>query len=347
MEKRIESQEVIKTNKKKNRSFRRLFLLIFTLIFTGVLATWTTYAWFTANQTVRLDTITVNVEAQNGIQISADGTNWRAVVTAADLQAASTTTYMSARNQIPTSMEPVSTVGNINANGEMEMFYGTVGTNVGGDYILTATEETDTNGTTGRYVAFDLFFRVDADTIVYLTPNSGVTTTDIVDTGIKNGSRIGFVVLGNTPVGSSLPTIQGLNGGVTSPKYIWEPNYDVHTAAGVAHALNTYGHTTTQTGGTIVPYTGVKAEITTANNVLVQQPSPTASATTYSTYFDVVTPTHSSIEGFATPFQLFTFTRGITKVRIYMWIEGQDVDTENDASGGTISFDLQITTVEP
>lgn len=33
---------------------------------------------------------------------------------------------------------------------------------------------------------------------------------------------------------------------------------------------------------------------------------------------------------------------GITKVRIYMWVEGQDVDCENNASGGDISFNLQF-----
>jgi len=28
---------------------------------------------------------------------------------------------------------------------------------------------------------------------------------------------------------------------------------------------------------------------------------------------------------------------------MYMWIEGQDVDCEDDASGSNIAFDLQLT----
>ena len=32
----------------------------------------------------------------------------------------------------------------------------------------------------------------------------------------------------------------------------------------------------------------------------------------------------------------------ITKVRIYFWVEGQDVDCENNASGGDISLKLQF-----
>ena len=35
-------------------------------------------------------------------------------------------------------------------------------------------------------------------------------------------------------------------------------------------------------------------------------------------------------------------TRGITKLRIYFWLEGQDVDLENEVSGGELEFKLEI-----
>lgn len=41
--------------------------------------------------------------------------------------------------------------------------------------------------------------------------------------------------------------------------------------------------------------------------------------------------------------KVFSLKAGITKVRLYMWIEGQDVDCEDDASGSNIAFDLQLT----
>ena len=41
--------------------------------------------------------------------------------------------------------------------------------------------------------------------------------------------------------------------------------------------------------------------------------------------------------------KVFSLKAGITKVRMYMWIEGQDVDCEDDASGLNIAFDLQLT----
>ena len=42
---------------------------------------------------------------------------------------------------------------------------------------------------------------------------------------------------------------------------------------------------------------------------------------------------------------LFTINAGITKVRIYAWVEGQDVDCENDASGTNVTFNIKFTKV--
>ena len=42
--------------------------------------------------------------------------------------------------------------------------------------------------------------------------------------------------------------------------------------------------------------------------------------------------------------EMFSINQGITKLRIYMWLEGQDVDCENDASVGSISLNLQFST---
>lgn len=335
----------METNKRKKHNRRRLLLLLISLFFTTVLFSTSTYAWFTANQVVTVSTLTVNVEAQNGIQISADGTNWKSIVQTSDLTGVHATTYTSSVNQIPATLEPVSTVGNIDADGKMEMYYGVIGSNAGGDYILTATKDTEVEGTTGKFIAFDLFFKVDVTTDIFLTTNSGVKTTDATDTGIKNASRIGFVVLGNTASGSSIDTIQGLNAGTSSQKYIWEPNYDVHTAAAVSHANDVYKTTTTTEGGSLLAYSGVKAPIADSDNVLVNTTSSATDYTTnYSSFFDTVTVDYSTVAGFSTKQQIFSLQTGITKVRIYMWIEGQDVDCENSASGGTITYDLQITT---
>ena len=35
---------------------------------------------------------------------------------------------------------------------------------------------------------------------------------------------------------------------------------------------------------------------------------------------------------------------GITKIRVYLWLEGQDVDCENNASVGDLAFTLEFST---
>lgn len=47
------------------------------ILFCGVILSTSTYAWFTANKTVTINDITVNVAAMNGLQIFVDAINWK------------------------------------------------------------------------------------------------------------------------------------------------------------------------------------------------------------------------------------------------------------------------------
>lgn len=121
---------------------------------------------------------------------------------------------------------------------------------------------------------------------------------------------------------------------------IWEPNYDTHTAKGVAAARDTYGVTTTTTNGAKIPYFGIK-DIIPVNTVPMKQ---STTANPNETYFDSVTTKWNTAAANSTNFEFGRLTAGVTKIRVYMWVEGQDVDCENSASGATINFDLQFTT---
>lgn len=331
----MEEKDLKKQNRRKRKKYRLLILLLL-LFGTGIMLATSTYAWFTANKTVSIGTLQVQIEAKNGIQISADGTNWKSIVQKTDLISASTT-YGAAKNQLPDVLEAVSTGGVVNTDGQLPMYYGNIGTNAAGNYILTATKETDTNGETGKYIAFDLFFKVDKESDIWITPTSGVKTTDTNDTGIKNASRIGFVVLGNTTAGAAVSDIQALNKGTSSSTYIWEPNYNIHTPAGIANARDVYGVTTTA-DDVILPYSGVISEINDGDNVLLGNATQAKDATK----FKDVTIAYKTKANFTHYIPAFKLSNGITKVRIYMWVEGQDVDCENNASGGKISFTLQF-----
>ena len=92
--------------------------------------------------------------------------------------------------------------------------------------------------------------------------------------------------------------------------------------------------TTTAEGAGKISYVGVKSNIAKENNVLLNSKD--------TKYFADVTTHESPKTGIpaAARMNAFEIAEGITKVRVYMWIEGQDVDCEDKASGGSLSFNL-------
>ena len=62
----------------------------------------------------------------------------------------------------------------------------------------------------------------------------------------------------------------------------------------------------------------------------------------YPSLFEKVNIAYYTKTDFTENVEIFSLNKGITKIRVYMWIEGQDVDCENDASVGNISLNLQF-----
>ncbi len=333
-----------KTEKNKKDKKRRLLLLLLLLVLTFCGLGTATYAWFTSNRSVSVDPIDVNVTTVNGLQISADGQTWKAKVTKDDLTGA-INTYTTAQNQFPDTVSAVSTDGTV-ANGRMNMFFGSVDADqVTGDYMLTATKQSEINcnGDTEcaghHFIAFDVFLKVDAETDIVLTSNSSVvqkTPTDR-DTGIKNAARVGFINEGHAATGASVATIQALQAGTTANRLIWEPNMDTHTKAGIDNALLNYGISiTNEAGEPRITYKGVKQAITTPIKLTETMQSGN------SAYFGTVTPNIATIYGFTDDQTFMTLEAGVTKVRVYMWVEGQDVDAENNATGSHMAFNVEF-----
>ena len=323
-----------KKDNKKNRRRRKILLSLIMILFVGIVLTASTYAWFSANRSVSVQSIDVNVSTSQGLQISADATNWKAIINNDDITGASWTGCL---NQLPTganTVVPVSTIGTIDTNGLQEMYKGSIETSAtNGSNILVAEKTTETKGTSGDFIAFDVFIQSSQAQTVYLTSNSSVVAKG-TSTGIENAARVAFITEGSVPYGSAPSSAQALKG--NNGKWIWEPNTDVHTAAGVSNALNTYGKTVTESGATKLAYKGVKAPIADSAEIPLNSDN--------STYFADVTTVGSVASGIPSNAYLTAFSaaEGVTKVRIYMWIEGQDVDCEDRASGGALTFSLQF-----
>ena len=333
---------------KRVRTGRFAFLLV-AFLFTLVGLSMSTYAWFTSNFTVSVQEIDVNVSSGAGIQISTNARDWKSLITLDDI---TTNKYTAAVNQVPGSsaqINPVSTIATAYADATtasqgLKMFRGTIVNDVtNGTMYLDTAQQTD-SASGGDYVAFDLFLKLDfaADKQVYLTGTTGITA-GTPNTFIEYAGRMGFVVNGHTSSSDTVANMTGLKGATNV--IIYEPNYDVHTANGLTNGRDNYnitGYTTTG-NASAVPYYGVKSEFTYDGT---NSSSGTVLSSTDSTKFSAVTPTIKTTSGNTTRTAFLTLSPGVTKIRVYMWIEGQDIDCENTASGGQVKFNLGFTVDE-
>ena len=346
-----------KVNKKKrNKRLRSLVLLLFLTI---VMLSTATYAWFTSNRTVKIDTINVNIAATSGLQISADAITWKSILSNSDLTGA-ISTYSGSTNNLTATMGPVSTAGTVQ-NGLMKFYSGSVEGDANGDMALTTLSTADDGN---LYVVFDIFLKTDTAATVYLEKGSGVTpSTAQDDKGLQNAARYAFLTEGNGASTTAPATAQGWKTGTASTLTIIEPNYDVHTSTGVDNAKRYYGYNDTtapgQTGANPVPYYGVDAAVSQILLGSTNPPglsSPTANfATVQGTIFKTDAAYSTAANGFkyiqgngsaqtGTYVPLFNqLAAGITKVRVYMWVEGQDIDCENNASGTNLSYKISLT----
>ena len=320
----------------KRREKKNLKSSLLVLLLIAILLIASTYAWFTANRTVTISSLDVNVQASNGLQISTDAVNWKAVITSSDITGGA---YSGNVNQIPTEMVPMSTDGTVAGDGTMNMFLGTMApiTTAGdpnyGKYALTATQETDEDQE-GKYIIFDIFLKADEPMDLTLTADSTVTPKEnSADKGLQNAARVAFVNEGNvasTAASSALTLMDG------TESVVWEPNADKHTADAIAN--NPYGGSVTD--GTKVTYYGVKTAITAP---ILRE---TINSGTDQTHFGSVANLISTNQASAETAGFLSIEAGITKVRVYMWVEGQDVDCDNSASGTDITFNVQFNAPE-
>ena len=299
-----------------------------------------TYAWFTSNKNISVNTLDVKVATSDSLEISADAYNWSTQITGDTLLEVTNTTtgkYRDAINQIPaTAILPMSTVGNVN-DGKMDMFLGTVNEN----YKLTATKETEKHGKDvgGNFIAFDIFLKASRETKIQLDPATSILPAEGSNQGIENATRIAILNYGTPTDLYNSEGAQDLKEVVGDGKaLIIEPNCDTHTGTGKANAQNIYGITgLNDSGNDPLTYYGIKEPISSPGIDLKRsdESDPREAVNTLALN-----------KNFSSAPDLITLNKGITKLRIYLWIEGDDVDCEDAASGANLKFNLQFTTAD-
>jgi len=325
---------------KKKKHKRKIKSMLFLLFLTSISLSTATYSWFSTNRIVYIGELSIKVQAQGGIEISTDAKEWNTMLSQEDIINANET-YENSINQLPLTMEPVSTAKKV-SNGKLEMFYGYT-ENVENDYILMANknEEQEGNGeeSEGKFMAFDVFLKTTNDTKLYLSNESGATYEG-ENPGIENSVRFAFLVEGNLPATTDYKIIQNLNKATENTTYIWEPNYDTHSENGIKNAKQVYGINVNSNNNQQILYDGIFANITKDDKILIAD----ANQKNYPELFKRVNVDYLTSSNFDSNIEIFSLKAGITKVRIYIWIEGQDVDCENNSAVGDIEFNFQFTT---
>ncbi len=294
----------------KNLKKKALFPVIAMVLVSVVALSSATYAWFTTGNDATVNNLNVQVVAADGIQVSVDGTNWKSTITSADLadiDAIKEAGYTTVANQIPAetnAIYPVSTAGEIE-NGKMKMFKGTLA-NDELSAVACGTEKVDG---TGDYIAFDLFFKLDQDKTITLssTDSSVVAKDGTTDKQSQYAARVAFINEGNA---GSAADARNLKGGTSA--VIWEPNASTRSRAAIAEGA-------AENGGKLA-YSGVNTE------GVIGDGQKTAMTT-----YDV---DHADLK--------LDLKAGYNKVRIYIWMEGEDIDCLNGTSGGTFATTLKF-----
>lgn len=229
-----------------------------------------------------------------------------------------------------------------------------------------------------NFIAFDVFLKVDADSTVKLGGGSNVSVKDEQerDLGAKNATRVAFFVQGHQSMAdyrnneTQDPPAYPVQDLMEGKRVIfWEPNYDTHTIYGIRAADKYYGITSLTNMFDNAPrqeYRGIAKDFSYSagdpNNIsLIQTDTAAIDAKCPGCFVDVknnlVGKSYSGDNSVAqnnndyietkagerTAHDLLYLQAGVTKVRIYFWIEGQDVDTEDQAVGNTIKVDLSFT----
>ena len=365
--------------KRNQNQEKRVKKLILTTGLFAVLLVASTYAWFIGMESVAVTAFDINIKGIDGLALSVDGTRFGESVTINKSNYA--TQYEDNQNVwgdlIP--MSSVGIVNNTTS--KLVMYEKASLTASDGGYRIMASQVENTAEKEAEgYVAFDLFIKNLSgeeyytnynplnEEAIYLTTDSSVVVAESggkQGTGIENSVRVGFAQIARVKADvTDTETITGMTcasgqSGVTvicneRVATIWEPNDNVH----VKNALNWYNKSCkarTESGfaGACASLADDQAYPTYAISTVIDDSVTTVDvydgsayngytgSGTYLTEFNYFTDSEKMLKGEKRPTFMTLAPNSITKVRVYVWIEGQDIDNYDFAQLGqaiTVNF---------
>ncbi len=333
--------------KEENSTKRKKRAFIIILLF-GTLSIFATYAWFSTNLNVKVKTFNMIVTKNGGLSISFDGINFDTFVEISrdELIRNLKNRYPDHKNQwASTGLSPVSTTGITNPNTSTFAMFETDGgvryrnKNKTNGYIRTSLINENESREFSRYIAFDLFFKNETGSPIsdnlYLDTGTEVTMEEGATEemrGLLNSIRLGFVKVGSVSHDASVNEIQNIGCSNNCRSIIYEPNSNAHTDLSIERAKK-YGVNLVN-GESFPTYASIRdgGPIYVNNTV-------SGTANIDSSYFALQNTRKDGALGET----LFEIPDGITKARVYVWVEGQDIDSlETDSIGAEISISINF-----
>ena len=333
---KIDTKKILK--EASNKNFNLMLLVTF---FVGVLLIFSAYAWFYASLDVQVKFINLVVSKKNGLFISLDGIDFDSSV-----QISKENLIDNLKNTYPNNssqwasygLYPISSLGIPDSNtSKFDMFYAS-GFSVDGinkkSYLTTRKSVELYPSDDKNYIAFDLFLKNVTGSPVsdnlYIDEGTNVIVdegnTDQIQ-GLINSVRIGFVKIGTVSRDSTIEEIQNIECNNNCEMVIYEPNSTAHTDLSIERAKK-YG--INLMNGQYYPTIGVSGEMNFYDISEVIKGNPNENFKLQETRFSIEEP-------------IFEIPDGITKIRVYVWLEGQDIDSlETRSEGADVSVMINL-----
>lgn len=310
---------------KKTIKKRAFVSAIAMLIVSAVVLTSSTFAWFSMSKKVEVEAMKLNITSPDGIQISANAKAFTTKVTREmllgtaeqDRYNADTTATFNYGLDEKAVISPASSSFNV-AAGALPVFF-TASIDDAGN--VNAVKSNDASG---AYVCFDVFIKLATASQVWFNQTT-LTCKDNPE--VVYAMHMAFVNCGTTADASAAVSIKSgikARGG--------DRSICAYQIDSTHHTANS-GHETDE----IQSVLGLKSAFSN------QSPVPSGSSIiNNTTYAETVTCTRvndttKDTDGY------INCGAGITRVRIYLWMEGNDWDCANDVAGSQIEFNPVFT----
>lgn len=339
-----ETKEKVVLKYRENK--RNIFLTLVVIFLLAVLLIASSYAWFSTTLNVKINTFNMLVTRNDGLSISHDAVTYGNYIDISrdllydDLGR----TYPGFKTMWNANgLVPVSTNGNSSRNSHFFDVYTTSGVlytdfiNKKNGMVTTTLYDQSSPKKYSYFLAFDVFFKNDTGSPVadnlYFDGSTGFTINEELDEemqGLINSLRIGIVKVGSLPMTASPSEVQNIKCNNDCEAIIFEPFKTQHTQMAIDNATR---HKIEVINGEPYPtYANV--------NPVVRKPIESTIFGTDSLDTENFNLQETITEAdFGKP--LFTVPDGYTKARIYVWIEGQDIDSLETLSSGT-NVDITI-----